>query len=189
VTFLLVGLGNPGKKYEKTRHNIGFAALDLLAQKRGWKFRKSLKLQGALAEGTIAEVPCLLLKPLTFMNLSGEAVALAFRYRPLEIERMLVLLDDVAIPFGQMRLKINSSSGGHNGLKSIEECLQTQRYARLRLGVGDRIEGDLSNHVLGRFSAEEEKLVPDLLERAVAVAELFIEKGLTRAMELAHKKS
>lgn len=185
---LIVGLGNPGKKYEKTRHNIGFAVLDLLAEKRGWKFRKSLKLRGALAEGVIAEAPCVLLKPLTFMNLSGESVALAFRYRPLEIERTLVIVDDVAIPFGEMRLKINSGSGGHNGLKSIEECLQTQRYARLRVGVGDRQEGDLSSHVLGAFSVEEAALIPELLERAVTVAELFIEKGLTRAMEFAHKK-
>lgn len=184
---LIVGLGNPGKKYEKTRHNIGFAALDLLAKKNGFEFRKSLKMQGARVEGMISDVPCVLLKPLTFMNLSGEAVALAMRYYKIDLARLLVLVDDVAIPMGQIRLKINSSSGGHNGLKSIEETLQTKQYARLRLGVGDS-EEDLVSHVLGRFSEGEEKLIPALLERAVEATELFITKGLTRAMDFANKK-
>jgi len=100
---------------------------------------------------------------------------------------LLVIVDDVAIPLGETRMRINSSAGGHNGLKSVEECLQTNRYARLRLGVGDRAEGDLSSHVLGRFSAEEEKLVPALVERSVEITEIFITNGLTRAMDFANK--
>jgi len=188
VRTLVVGLGNPGKKYEKTRHNVGFAALDLLAKKHGLEFRKSLKMQGARAEGMISDVPCVLLKPLTFMNLSGEAVALAMRYYQIDLARLLVLVDDVDIACGQTRLKTNSSSGGHYGLKSIEEHLQTQLYARLRLGVGDS-DGDLASHVLGRFSADEEKLIPALLERAVEATELFITKGLTRAMDFANKRA
>ncbi len=187
--YLVVGLGNPGKQYEKTRHNIGFAAVDLLANKHGLEFRKSLKMQGTLAEGNVAGESCVILKPLTFMNLSGQSVVLTMRYHAIDLARLLVLVDDVAIPMGQTKLRINSGPGGHNGLKSIEEYLQTNRYARLKLGVGDRAEGDLSSHVLGRFSLEEEKLVPALLERAVDVTALFVEKGLTRAMDFANKKA
>jgi PTH1 family peptidyl-tRNA hydrolase len=186
--YLIVGLGNPGKKYEQTRHNVGFAAVDLLARKNGLEFRKSLKMKGALAKGTIAGEPCALLKPLTFMNLSGESVALVMRYHSIDLSKLLVIADDVAIPLGQMRLKINSGAGGHNGLASIEESLQTNRYARLKLGVGDREEGGLTDHVLGRFSAEEEKIVSALLERAVEAAQLFITKNLTRAMEFSNKR-
>ena len=187
--YLVVGLGNPGKQYEKTRHNIGFAAVDLLANKHGLEFRKSLKMQGTLAEGNVAGESCVILKPLTFMNLSGQSVVLTMRYHAIDLARLLVLVDDVAIPMGQTKLRINSGPGGHNGLKSIEEYLQTNRYARLKLGVGDRAEGDLSSHVLGRFSLEEEKLVPALLERAVDVTALFVEKGLTSAMDFANKKA
>ncbi len=186
--YLIVGLGNPGKAYDKTRHNIGFAAVDFLAKKHGLEFKKSTKLKGAVAEGTIATEPSILLKPETFMNLSGEAVVQAIRYREIDLSRILIIVDDIDIPMGQMRLKIDSGPGSHNGLKSVEQCLQTNRYARLRLGVGDRQEGDLASHVLGRFSPEEEKLVPALLERAADAVELFIEKGLTRAMDFANRK-
>lgn len=186
--YLIVGLGNPGKAYEGTRHNIGFAAMDLIAQKFGLEFRKSLKVKGALAKGVIAGETVLLLKPQTFMNLSGEAVFLAMRYYEVDLSRVLVIVDDVAIPLGQMKLKIDSGPGGHNGLKSIEECLHTNRYARLKIGVGDREEGDLSSHVLGRFTAEEREMLSALLERAASAVELFIEKGLTRAMDFANRK-
>lgn len=185
---LIVGLGNPGKQFEKTRHNIGFEVVDFLAKKHGLEFKQNVKVKGALARGTIGGESVLLLKPLTFMNLSGESVALAMRYHSIDLARLLIILDDVAIGFGQLRMRINSGSGGHNGLKSIEELLQTNRYARLRLGVGDRQEGDLASHVLGRFTEEELKLIPALLEHSAEVAELFIEKGLTRAMDFANKK-
>jgi PTH1 family peptidyl-tRNA hydrolase len=196
VKYLIVGLGNPGKKYDGTRHNIGFAAADLFARKYGLEFRKSIKMRGALAEGNAAGEPCLILKPLTYMNLSGEAVAVVMRYHSIDLARLLVIVDDVAIPMGQTRLRINSGPGGHNGLKSIEEVLGTNRYARLKLGVGlpsqslgsDHSTEGLSSHVLGRFTGEEQALVPALLERAVEVTALFIEKGLTRAMDFANQK-
>lgn len=185
---LVVGLGNPGKQYDRTRHNIGFAAVDRIAAKHGLVFKKSLKLQGNLAEGMICGKPSLLLKPQTFMNLSGDSVAAAMRYFSVELPHLLVIVDDVAIPMGQTRLRISSGSGGHNGLKSIEHVLHTNEYARLRLGVGDRQEGmDLASHVLGNFSQEEEKLLPALLERAADAVELFITNGLTRAMDFANK--
>jgi PTH1 family peptidyl-tRNA hydrolase len=186
--YLIVGLGNPGKTYDRTRHNIGFAAVDLLARKLGVEFRNSSKMEGALAQGTLANEPCLLLKPKTFMNLSGQSVAQVMKYHEIDLSRVLVIVDDVDLPLGQMRLRIESGPGSHNGLKSVEEYLQTNRYARLRLGVGDREVGDLSSHVLGKFTGEEQKLVEALLERAAEAVEVFINKGLTRAMDFANRK-
>jgi PTH1 family peptidyl-tRNA hydrolase len=183
---LIVGLGNPGKSYDGTRHNIGFAALENLAKKYGLSFKKELKFKGLVAEGQIGSDPVILLMPLTFMNLSGEAVALLMHYFQIDLSRLLVLVDDVALPLGQLRIRINSGSGGHNGLKSVEECLQTNRYARLRIGVNDRKEGDLSSHVLGRFSKEEEMLIPAVLERAVQATEIWLDKGITSAMDFAN---
>ena len=187
--YLVVGLGNPGKTYERTRHNIGFEAVDRLAAKHGLEFKKQLKFKGSLAEGRIGEDPVMLLKPLTFMNLSGEAVALVVRYFQMDLSRLLILADDVALPLGQLRIRINSGSGGHNGLKSVEECLQTNRYPRLRIGVGDRDHGDLTDHVLGRFSLEEETLIPKVLERVVEAVEIWLDVGLTSAMNFANKCS
>jgi peptidyl-tRNA hydrolase, PTH1 family len=199
--YLIVGLGNPGKKYDGTRHNIGFAAVDQLARKYGLEFKKSVKLQSSIAQGNVANEPCLILKPLTYMNLSGRAVNAAMRYHNIDLAQLLVLVDDVAIPMGRTKLKINSGPGGHNGLKSIEEVLGTNRYARLKLGIGslnledgssldwDKMQEDLTSHVLGKFSSEEKKIVPALLGRAVEVTELFIEKGLTRAMDFSNRKN
>jgi PTH1 family peptidyl-tRNA hydrolase len=179
---LIVGLGNPGKSYDRTRHNIGFAAVGKLAKKHGLPFKKQLKFKGGVAEGQIGADPVVLLMPLTFMNLSGEAVALVMHYYQIDLSRLMVIVDDVALPLGQLRIRINSGSGGHNGLKSVEECLQTNRYARLRIGVGDREEGALTDHVLGKFSDEEEKLVPGVLERAVQAVEIWLDQGITSAM-------
>ncbi len=162
-------------------------AADLLAQKWGLEFREQHEFKGDLAKGKIGEDSLLILKPLTFMNLSGEAVALVMRYFQIDLSRLLILSDDVALPLGQLRLRINSSSGGHNGLKSVEECLQTIRYPRLRIGVGDREEGDLSDHVLGKFSKEEETLLPSVLERVVQAVEIWLDKGLTSAMDFANR--
>ena len=186
---LIVGLGNPGKTYERTRHNIGFEAVDKLADKYRLEFKNQLKFKGSLAEGKVGEDSVMLLKPLTFMNLSGEAVALVMRYFQIDLSRLLILTDDVALPLGQLRIRINSGSGGHNGLKSVEECLQTNRYPRLRIGVGDREHGDLADHVLGRFSKEEETLVSKVLERVVQAVEIWLDVGLTSAMNFANKNS
>lgn len=186
---LIVGLGNPGREYEKTRHNIGFRCVDRLARENGLTFRRNLKVRGAVAKGLIASQPCVLLKPSTFMNLSGESVALATNAFGVKVESLLVIVDDVALPFGQLRLKVNSGPGGHNGLKSIEAALQTQSYARLKIGVGDAYEGELSDHVLDRFTSEEEALVSEILERATAATVVWIEKEITRAMEAVNKGS
>jgi PTH1 family peptidyl-tRNA hydrolase len=183
---LIVGLGNPGKKYDGTRHNVGFAALDLFAKKHQLLFRKKEAWKGAVAESEIGGQSVILLKPMTYMNLSGESVRLVAEYLEIGLSQLLIVVDDVAIPLEQLRLRVNSGPGGHNGLKSIEECLQTNEYARLRIGVGDRMSGDLTEHVLGQFSEEESKLLPGVLERAVRAIELWLEKGLTSAMDFAN---
>lgn len=185
---LIVGLGNPGKSYNRTRHNIGFEAAQKLAAKHGLEFKKRLSLKGLAAEGQIEGASVMILMPLTFMNLSGEAVALAMNYFQIDLSRLIVIADDAALPLGQIRIKINSGSGGHNGLQNVEDALQTNRYARLRIGVGDTEEGDLADHVLGRFSLEEETSIPGVLERAVQAVEIWLNKGITSAMNFANKK-
>ncbi len=180
--FLIVGLGNPGKEYDGTRHNVGFAALDWLAEKYGLRFRKKGAWKGEIAEGNIGDRAVILLKPHTYMNVSGESVALVMRYLQIELSHLLVVVDDIAIPLGQLRIRSHSSSGGHNGLKSIEEHLQTQGYARLRIGIGDRSAGDLASHVLSPFRAEEKPLLPKILERAGEAIVRWLTQGLTSAM-------
>lgn len=185
--YLIVGLGNPGKAYDNTRHNIGFAVVDVLARKHRLEFREKTKFKGLLAEGNIGEAPVSILKPLTFMNLSGESVALIAHYLQILPSKILIVVDDVDLALGQMRLKINSGAGTHNGLKSIEHHLQTDRYARLRIGVGDEHEGDLADFVLSPFSREEEKVLPEIMERAVQGIEIWLDRGITRAMDFANK--
>jgi len=184
---LIVGLGNPGKTYNDTRHNIGFTAVEKLAKKHGLEFKKEQKFKGSIAEGKIGTDSVMLLKPLTYMNLSGESVALVMHYYQIDLSRLMILADDVALPLGQLRIRLNSGSGGHNGLKSVEHCLQTIRYARLKIGVSDRKEGDLTDHVLGKFTEEEEKLLPGVLERVVQALEIWLDKGITSAMNFANK--
>ena len=185
--FLIAGLGNPGKSYVGTRHNIGFDAIAALAAKHKLEFQKRLKWKGSVAEGKVGEADVILLMPLTFMNQSGEAVVPLMRYFEVELNRLLAIVDDIAIPLGQLRMRTDSSSGGHNGLKSIEEHLQTNQFARLRIGVGDREVGDLESHVLGKFSEDEKELVPKILERAITAIEIWLEKGLNHAMDFANK--
>jgi PTH1 family peptidyl-tRNA hydrolase len=184
---LIVGLGNPGKDYEKTRHNIGFAIVDLLAGKHRLEFREKAKFKGLLAEGQIGDVSVSILKPLTYMNLSGESVALLTHYLQILPSKILVVVDDVDLALGQMRLKINSGPGTHNGLKSVEYHLRTNRYARLRIGVGNEREGDLASYVLSRFSKEDEKTLPEIIDRAVQAIEIWLDRGVTRAMDFANR--
>ncbi len=189
MRYLIVGLGNPGKQYDNTRHNVGFSVLEKFAEKHTMNFRKEVKFKGRIAEGMFGDSSLLLLEPQTYMNLSGEAVAQVMRYYQIDLSCLMIVTDDVTLPLGQLRIRINSGAGGHNGLKSVEACLGTNRYPRLRIGVGDRVEGDLSSHVLGRFSEEEAKLVPGVLERVIKALEIWLDVGLTSAMNFANKNS
>ncbi len=180
----MVGLGNPGAEYAMSRHNIGFSVADKLAERNGITMKKEAAMKGWLGKGKAKETEFFLLKPATYMNNSGESVGKAVRYYQVPVPKILVISDDVALPFGKLRLSDKGSSGGHNGLESIEMSLGTQHYARLRFGVGDREEGDLTDHVLGKFTEEERAKLPELIELAAQTVETWMNQGSEAARRL-----
>lgn len=183
---LIVGLGNPGVAYKKTRHNIGFMVLDAFCEKKKWLFTKRTKFRAEEAKDS----DIILLKPLTYMNLSGESVRSVKAFYKLSDSDILVVSDDVWLPFGQLRLRHEGSSGGHNGLKNIEQCLQTQQFARLKIGVGQPPpERRLEDYVLSSFSQEEWEGIEALLTRAVDAIESWCQIGASKAMNVVNKPS
>lgn len=185
---LIVGLGNPGSSYEGTRHNVGFHIVRAIAASKGASWRQAANVKGELAQGNVEDTKLLFLLPATYMNNSGEAVRSCIDYYEIPIEDLIIVADDIALPFGKIRLRPQGSSGGHNGLKSIEAYLRTQYYARLRIGVGDREHGDLADYVLGRFSADESSKLPEIVNKAVAVLETWILNGISAAMQSANQE-
>lgn len=179
---LIVGLGNPGPRYRETRHNIGFAVVDRLARRSGLTF------EGGPAEAVIARARqlgegTLLAKPLTFMNLSGAAVADLVRYFRIAIPDVLIVADDVNLPLGKLRARARGSDGGHQGFRSIIERLGTSEFARVRIGVGrGDPRRDLADHVLARFDADEQPEVEAAVGRAADAAELFVTDGIEKVM-------
>jgi peptidyl-tRNA hydrolase, PTH1 family len=182
--FLISGLGNPGRDYAGTRHNIGFALVERLAEKfrAAWKLER--KFNARLAGWEEAGKKIMLCQPQTFMNASGEAIGALGRFYQLAPERMLVAVDDADLPLGQIRLRAEGSSGGHHGLESVEQQLATRKYPRLRLGIGRRAEDgrEITGHVLGRFTGEERAVVEEELERASRQVECWWNAGITEAM-------
>lgn len=175
VDWLIVGLGNPGREYEKTRHNVGYRAADLLAKDAGVSIDRA-KFRGLTRTAALAGQKVLLLKPETYMNNSGEAVQLAAMFYKLPISHILVLSDDISLPVGKIRVRAEGSAGGHNGLKSIISHLGSQDFPRIKIGVGAKPhpDYDLADWVLSTFSSEEEKaLAPALAHAAEAVLELM----------------
>ena len=176
---LIIGLGNPGKKYEHTRHNLGQRVLFSFAEKYQLSFKKQSVLKGKIARGIVKEKRVLLLFPITYINLSGQAVRNTIHFFKLSLEEILVLSDDIALPFGILRFRKKGRSGGHNGLKDIEDKLETQDYQRLRLGIG---KGDIDcfkEHVLAPFTTEEKEKIPEIITQAV----IFIEGWLFQKMK------
>ncbi len=169
---LIVGLGNPGKKYVDTRHNLGFSVVEAIATRMGLRFRKSLKLKASIA----GAVDFFLAKPQTYMNLSGVAVKKIVEAYQVPLKGILVVTDDIALPFGSHRLRLKGSSGGHNGLKSIEGELKTVEYARLRMGIGCP-DGDISSYVLEKFSEMEKKILPEIIDKALGLIDGWLKKG------------
>jgi PTH1 family peptidyl-tRNA hydrolase len=175
---LVVGLGNPGKTYERTRHNIGFLVADELCRRAGMRWSSVSKWRCELAEqGAFA-----LMKPLTFMNLSGESVGAFSRFHKVPAERILLVVDDVALPTGRLRLRREGSSGGHNGLESTIAHLGTPAFPRLRVGIGSARGGSLPSHVLGRFTTEETPEIEAAVARAADAIDCIQTRGFEAAM-------
>lgn len=181
---LIVGLGNPGRQYEDTRHNIGFMLLDRLAAASGVAFHSSPKWQCHLAK--LPESGTLLLKPQTFMNLSGRAVRQVIAFHKWLPESMLVIYDDAALPLGRLRFREKGSAGGHNGIKSIIEHLGTDSFPRLKIGIGESHPGNMTGHVLGKFSPDERPQVENTLATALEAVQLARSQGIAFAANRFH---
>jgi peptidyl-tRNA hydrolase, PTH1 family len=181
---LIVGLGNPGREYAATRHNCGFMAVDLLAERWRAAWKTESKFQARLARAGLESRQTVLCEPLTFMNQSGIAVQMVAAYYKVPAQQLLVVVDDADLPLGSLRLRPDGSSGGHHGLESIEQHLGTREYARLRIGIGRRAESEreITDYVLGRFEKAEQPWLRASLERACAQMECWRSAGLARAM-------
>ncbi|WP_418536015.1 aminoacyl-tRNA hydrolase [Odoribacter laneus] len=181
MKYLIVGLGNIGPEYQDTRHNIGFNVLDAFAKASNVVFED--RRYGAVSEVKLKGRPLILLKPNTYMNLSGKAVSYWMQREKIALEDLLILVDDLALPFGTLRLRGQGSDGGHNGLKSINACLGTTNYARLRFGIGNEFKkGQQVDYVLGGWKEEEIKHMDALLERSKEIISSFVLLGLSKTM-------
>ena len=182
---LVVGLGNPGRRYAGTRHNVGFDVLDLLAGRHGFDW------ESAPADAVIARwraAGALAAKPLTFMNASGHAVGELLRFYKIDLAGLCVVVDDANLELGRLRARPSGSAGGHNGLKSIIGALGTEEFARLRIGVGRDARRDLADHVLAKFEPEERSSVAEAVGRAADAVELFVAEGIAPVMNRFNRK-
>jgi len=181
MKYLVVGLGNPGKEYEETRHNIGFKVVEAFAKERDAKFEDEKLAKVARAKFKGRQI--ILLKPNTFMNLSGKALNYWMQQERISRENVLVITDDIALPFGKLRMKGKGSDGGHNGLKDIQAVLNTPQYARLRIGVGnDFYPGRQADYVLGEWSKSENLDLPERIDTATEFIKGFVSVGLQLTM-------
>ena len=183
VDWLIVGLGNPGQKYEHTRHNMGFLTVDLLAERLNVKLNK-VKFKSAYNIVRFAGQKCLVMKPQTYMNLSGEAVGEAARFYKIPADHVVVISDDISLPVGKLRIRTGGSAGGHNGLKNIIQHLGTDQFPRIKVGVGAPGQAgyDVVDWVIGRPLGEDQKVLMEALDRAGDAAEVLISQGSDRAM-------
>ena len=183
VEWLVVGLGNPGEQYENTRHNVGFRVADELAGRADIPIQR-LRFRALTNTTELGGEKVLLLKPVTYMNLSGEAVGEAARFYKVPPERVLVVSDDVSLPVGKIRVRRGGSAGGHNGLKSIIQHLGTDQFPRIKIGVGQKPhpDYDMADWVLGKFTGEDKKTVDTAVQRAADAVECYIRDGADRAM-------
>ena len=187
--FLIVGLGNPGADYAKTRHNAGFLLVEKLAAqwKAGWANERKFAARMAKVERSGKRV--LLCEPQTFMNLSGESVGAVIDFYQLPVSQLIVAVDDADLPFGEIRLRPSGSSGGHHGLESIEQHLGSREFARLRIGIGRKDSSrQITNYVLGKFDSSENELLEKILSRVAGQIECWLNDGLPKAMSLFNGK-
>jgi PTH1 family peptidyl-tRNA hydrolase len=187
---ILVGLGNPEPKYDHTRHNIGFEVVDYLADKWGFTWQKNTKFNALITEGIAPNRQKIrLVKPLTYMNNSGQAVRAVLNWYRLNVDDLLVIYDDLDLPFGKLRLRLSGSAGGHNGMKSIISHVGGQNFPRLRLGIGKSGEKSSTvGHVLGKFSSQERDTLADLLTLTEDAIVCSLKEGVEKAMSLYNQK-
>lgn len=185
IEYIIAGLGNPGRKYEMTRHNAGFLAMDLLAVQEGFDFKK-LKFHSLIADADIAGKRCLLMKPQTMMNNSGEAIFEAAGFYKIPDENIIVLYDDVSLDVGRLRIRRKGSAGGHNGIKSIISCIGGEDFPRIKIGVGKKpsADYDLADWVLSDFPKDKQIDLKKSLENAIEAAKLIINDDIDKAMNL-----
>ncbi len=185
LTWIVAGLGNPGLEYENTRHNAGFLTMEELAKQCGAKLDQ-MKFKSDCGEAMLGEVRCLLMKPTTYMNLSGDAIAAAANVYKIPPEQVLVIYDDISLPPGKLRLRRKGSAGGHNGIKSIIAQLGTEEFPRIRVGVGAKPnpQYDLADWVLSKFSEEDMKALQPALEHAADAAKKIVSGDMNGAMNL-----
>jgi peptidyl-tRNA hydrolase, PTH1 family len=181
--FLIVGLGNPGTEYAKTRHNAGFLLVEKLAAKWKCDWTNERKFKARIAKAECDGKKVLLCEPQTFMNLSGETVGALKDFYQLPLKQLIVAVDDADLPFGEIRLRKSGSSGGHHGLESIEQHLAAREFARLRIGIGRKDSSrEIANYVLGKFDSSESELLKKVLERAADQVETWLDAGIEKAM-------
>lgn len=184
VEYIICGLGNPGLEYERSRHNAGFMCIERLEEKYGFK-TNSFKFRSMLCDTMINNVRCIVMRPQTYMNLSGEAVRAVADFYKIPDERVLVIFDDISLTMGSVRIRKKGSAGGHNGIKSIINNLGSEDFPRIKLGVGDRSDPDedLKDHVLGSFTQDEMKLLEAAMEKACDAVGLIVSGKMDEALE------
>ncbi len=185
IEYIVAGLGNPGPKYKNTRHNAGFKVLDLIADEEGFEFKK-IKFKALIADEMLGGKRCLIMKPQTMMNLSGEAILEAADYYGIPDENIIVIFDDVTLDIGKTRIRRKGSAGGHNGIKSIISCLGSEDFPRVKVGVGKKpnAEWDMADWVLSDFPKADEKALGEALKNAAEAVELIIAGDIDKAMNL-----
>lgn len=182
--FVIAGLGNPGSKYDNTRHNVGFDTIDHLSEKHGIKVSK-LRHKALIGDGLIKNERVLLVKPQTFMNLSGESVRALAEWFKVPLEKLIIIYDDVDLPLGKVRIRPNGSSGTHNGMRSVIYQLQSDEFPRIRIGIDKAPEGwELADYVLSKFKPEERKIINESISNAANAADAILTSGVNAAMNL-----
>ena len=185
---LIVGLGNPGKEYDKTKHNVGFWVIDQLAKEYNIDVTK-FKHKALIGDGVIAGKKVLLVKPQTYMNLSGESIREVLKFYKIPIEQFYVIYDDTSLPLSSVRIREKGSAGGHNGIKNIIAHLNTDAFIRIKVGIGEKPNGwDLADYVLTKFSKDDEPLILSGVEKASHAIEILLTKGIVEAMNQTNQK-